>query len=246
MMRPWAPPPAPIRTAGVARRHELVARRSSGARLGGDDPLWRRRDQSPGMDNSYGAPPFAAPQALTASRETYADDLRHEGHRQCGGRECRGRGLAALSIKGERNMLSAATSTIAEDRRPSIRSSAAMRATRTFRHIVDRYLADFERMLQDAKKADPKGPDDADAPHLGDRPDLSGARPCQRATVPLIWRKMRGSTADPGKRATRASASGRDVLKSMTASPSADRFSRILSKTVPGNTARVRGQHVPR
>jgi F0F1-type ATP synthase membrane subunit b/b' len=27
----------------------------------------------------------------------------------------------------------------------------------TFRHIVDRYLADFERMLQDAKKADPKG-----------------------------------------------------------------------------------------
>jgi hypothetical protein len=27
----------------------------------------------------------------------------------------------------------------------------------TFRHIVDRYLADFERMLQDASKADPKG-----------------------------------------------------------------------------------------
>jgi hypothetical protein len=27
----------------------------------------------------------------------------------------------------------------------------------TFRHIVDRYLTDFERMLQDAKKADPKG-----------------------------------------------------------------------------------------
>jgi hypothetical protein len=27
----------------------------------------------------------------------------------------------------------------------------------TFRHIVDRYLADFERMLQDAKRADPKG-----------------------------------------------------------------------------------------
>lgn len=27
----------------------------------------------------------------------------------------------------------------------------------TFRHIVDRYLADFERMLQDAQKADPKG-----------------------------------------------------------------------------------------
>ena len=42
-------------------------------------------------------------------------------------------------------------------RRPSIRSSAATRATRTFRHIVDRYLADFERMLQDASKADPKG-----------------------------------------------------------------------------------------
>jgi hypothetical protein len=27
----------------------------------------------------------------------------------------------------------------------------------TFRHIVDRYLADFERMLKDASKADPKG-----------------------------------------------------------------------------------------
>jgi hypothetical protein len=27
----------------------------------------------------------------------------------------------------------------------------------TFRHIVDRYLADFERMLKDATKADPKG-----------------------------------------------------------------------------------------
>ncbi len=27
----------------------------------------------------------------------------------------------------------------------------------TFRHIVDRYLADFERMLHDAAKADPKG-----------------------------------------------------------------------------------------
>jgi ABC-type transporter Mla subunit MlaD len=27
----------------------------------------------------------------------------------------------------------------------------------TFRHIVDRYLSDFERMLQDAQKADPKG-----------------------------------------------------------------------------------------
>jgi hypothetical protein len=27
----------------------------------------------------------------------------------------------------------------------------------TFRHIVDRYLADFERMLKDAGKADPKG-----------------------------------------------------------------------------------------
>jgi hypothetical protein len=27
----------------------------------------------------------------------------------------------------------------------------------TFRHIVDRYIADFERMLKDASKADPKG-----------------------------------------------------------------------------------------
>ena len=27
----------------------------------------------------------------------------------------------------------------------------------TFRHIVDRYIADFERMLKDATKADPKG-----------------------------------------------------------------------------------------
>ena len=27
----------------------------------------------------------------------------------------------------------------------------------TFRHIVDRYLADFDRMLSDARKADPRG-----------------------------------------------------------------------------------------
>jgi F0F1-type ATP synthase membrane subunit b/b' len=107
-------------------------------------------------DDSYGAPPPVAPPAVpgrkpetppmvfdmkdiaNAVQETIAADVWRRYH------------------KGERNILNRG---IYDREGQSTFDQVKHRyeSDTTFRHIVDRYLADFERMLQDASKADPKG-----------------------------------------------------------------------------------------
>jgi F0F1-type ATP synthase membrane subunit b/b' len=107
-------------------------------------------------DDSYGAPPPVAPSAgpgrkpdnspmifdmkdiANAVEETIAADVWRRYH------------------KGERNILNRGI--YSRDGQATFdQVKHRYESDSTFRHIVDRYLADFERMLQDASKADPKG-----------------------------------------------------------------------------------------
>ena len=107
-------------------------------------------------DESYGAPPVVAPPAsagrkpentpmifdmkdiANAVEENVAADVWRRYH------------------KGERNILNRGIYN-REGQATFDQVKRRYESDSTFRHIVDRYLADFERMLQDASKADPKG-----------------------------------------------------------------------------------------
>jgi hypothetical protein len=107
-------------------------------------------------DDSYGAPPIAAPPAGAARKpenmpmifdmkdianaveENIASDVWRRYH------------------KGERNILNRGIYN-RDGQATFDQVKRRYESDTTFRHIVDRYLADFERMLQDASKADPKG-----------------------------------------------------------------------------------------
>lgn len=108
-------------------------------------------------DESYGAPPIAAAPIAGASRKPEASPMIFDMKDIANAVE---EGVAAdvwrRYHKGERNILNRGIynrdgqATFDQVKRRYENDS-------TFRHIVDRYLADFERMLQDASKADPKG-----------------------------------------------------------------------------------------
>jgi hypothetical protein len=113
-------------------------------------------DQSTGgMDNSYGAPPFAAPQENDRKPEATPmvfdmkdiasavdEDVAVEVWRRFNQGE---HGVISRNIYNH------------EGQKTFEQVKRRYENDTTFRHIVDRYLTDFERMLQDAKKADPKG-----------------------------------------------------------------------------------------
>jgi hypothetical protein len=107
-------------------------------------------------DDSYGAPPIVAPPVgagrkpdntpmifdmkdiANAVEENVAADVWRRYH------------------KGERNILNRGIYN-RDGQATFDQVKRRYESDSTFRHIVDRYLADFERMLQDASKADPKG-----------------------------------------------------------------------------------------
>ena len=108
-----------------------------------------------GSDNSYGMPPMAAP--LDNGRKADASPMVFDMKDIANAVDA---DIAAevwmRYNKGERGIISRSI----YNREGQVTFEQVQRRYEndtTFRHIVDRYLADFERMLHDASKADPKG-----------------------------------------------------------------------------------------
>ena len=107
-------------------------------------------------DDSYGAPPIAASPAAPARKSDSSPMIFDMKDIASAVEEGVAADVWRRYHKGERNILNRGIYN-REGQATFDQVKRRYENDSTFRHIVDRYLADFERMLQDASKADPKG-----------------------------------------------------------------------------------------
>jgi hypothetical protein len=107
-------------------------------------------------DDSYGAPPIAAPPAGAARKSENSPMIFDMKDIANAVEENIAADVWRRYHKGERNILNRGIYN-RDGQATFDQVKRRYESDSTFRHIVDRYLADFERMLQDASKADPKG-----------------------------------------------------------------------------------------
>lgn len=107
-------------------------------------------------DDSYGAPPVAAPPAGAARKPDNSPMIFDMKDIANAVEENVAADVWRRYHKGERNILNRGIYN-RDGQATFDQVKRRYESDNTFRHIVDRYLADFERMLQDASKADPKG-----------------------------------------------------------------------------------------
>ena len=107
-------------------------------------------------DDSYGAPPIVAPPAGAARKPDNSPMIFDMKDIANAVEENVAADVWRRYHKGERNILNRGIYN-RDGQATFDQVKRRYENDTTFRHIVDRYLADFERMLQDASKADPKG-----------------------------------------------------------------------------------------